>query len=81
LLCSTDIGIKYLDYVLLSYWSLPYSPKKRTDISYEADCYTENKIIGVKEYDDDKQESDTARENVTKKIKVLDNPHVYTYSK
>jgi len=66
LLCSTHVSIKYLDYVLRSHWSLPYSPKQRTDISYEADYYTENKIIGVKEYDGDKQESDTACENVTK---------------
>ena len=69
MICSTHIGIKYLDYVRRSYWSLPYSPKQRTDISYEADRYTENKIIGVKEYDGDEQDSDTARENVTKKSK------------
>jgi len=64
----THTGIKYLDYVHRSYWSLPYSPKQRTDISYEADCYTENKIIGVKEYDGDEQDSNTSRENMTKKF-------------
>jgi hypothetical protein len=66
LLCSRHIGIKYLDYLLRSYWSLPYSPKQRTDSSYEAYCYAENKLIGVKECDGDKQDSNTARENVTK---------------
>jgi len=28
--------------------------------------YAENKIIGVNEYDGDKQDSNTARENMTK---------------
>jgi hypothetical protein len=65
--CATHIGIKYLDYILSSYWSLPYSPKQGADICYEADCYTENNIIGDKEYDSDKQNSNTSREEHDKK--------------
>ena len=72
--CATHIGIKYLDYILSSYWSLPYSPKQGADICYEADCYTENNIIGDKEYDSDKQNSNTSREEHDKKNQNFGKP-------
>ena len=74
--CAPDIGIKCHDYVLYSCWSLSYSPKQETDISYEADCYTKNKIIGVNEYDAINRTVTQQVKTVTdfKKISVLHIP-------